>query len=559
MFIYHFSRLIRSKILWSLLALLMVFSFVVADSCSSAIETAQSAGYIDDTAIDRKMVDDAAQTVAILTNADWRIRFSVPRQSQVFGYLLRGSATGELTWQDRREMAWRIIAAQQVAEANGLTLSENGVAKAIMARFADGDGNFNPDYYRAFLSNNSYSVPKLFEQTYGTVWFPAEAAASAVMNAVGWTSPMEQDFALSTRFDKTIARSITIKNTLDPATIALDDAAIQAWYDAHQDDYKVPEVRTIAYVEVPVAPFAEKIVVDDMDAMQYHDDHRDLYKGKDAEGKEITRPFEEVKDQVVAAVRKERGLEEALITANETLLPSLTKEGGLAPLAATYGEVKTIDVRADKPLALQKGSDIIAAVFEMDAEYTPFTAIPGDDVITIVALTKIAEPHTSPIDTVRDSVITAARAAEAEKQQTAAAEAIRAQIQSAIAAGASIEDAVKVLGNADVTLSEVLEFTLADTTTLDAPQGEEILEAAGTLGPASFSDPILSEESSLIVYVEKRIEGDLLAKTTSRQDIVRERTTDAAYQIASDWLAWNLDRCPPTSDGELPLLDEGEE
>ncbi len=558
MFIYHFSRLIRSKILWSLLALLMVFSFVVADSCSSAMNTMQAAGYIGDASISRKTADDANQTVNLLTGNNV---FYLPRQSQLLAYLLRGSLFGELTWQERREMAWRLIAAAQVADANGLTLSENGITEAIMARFADPDGNFNPDYYRAFLSANSYSVPKLFEQTYGTLWFPAEAMTSVVMNATGWVSPMEQEFALSTRFDKTIAHALTLKQTVDPATVTPDDAAVQAWYDAHLKDYDVPETRTIAYVEVPIASFAEKITVEDMDAMQYHDDHRDQFKGKDAEGKEITLPFEEVKDKVVAAVRDERALEEALVYANEVLLPTLTVDTGLAPLAATYGEVKTLELRQDKPVALQKGTDIRTAAFEMDAEYTPFNAIPGTDRVTVIALTKVEAPHTAPLAEVREQVLTAARSAEIEKRKTAAGDTLLSQLTSAMSAGATLEDAVKVIGNADLTLSGALEFTLANDTKIDHPESRAILDAAAELGPQAFSEPILIADGILLVYIDKRIEGDLLAKTTSRQSVVQERATSASFRMASDWLKWNLERCPPTSDaqGELPLLSEGEE
>ena len=68
MFIYHFSRLIKSKLIWGLLALLMVFAFVVADSCRSASPNANVAGFLDGNAVTYQESESAAKTLAILSD-----------------------------------------------------------------------------------------------------------------------------------------------------------------------------------------------------------------------------------------------------------------------------------------------------------------------------------------------------------------------------------------------------------------------------------------------------------------------------------------------------------
>lgn len=551
MFIYHFTKLIRSKLLWAFLALLMVFSFVVMDSCSGRAGGPLAAGYIDGDTIEAKAADDAGQTVTVLTGANV---FYLPRQSQLFAYLLRGERYGELTWQDRRRMSWEILAAGRVAAENGLTLTERGVQEALKARFADPEGNFNPDAYRTFLAVNSYQTPKLFEDTYGAVWFPAESIACAVMNAAGWASPMEQDFELSARYDSTEARLLTLKRAAKPEEITLDDAAVRAWYDGHAADYAVPETREIAYVEVPVASFAEKVTVEELDAMQYHDDHPEFFKGTDTNGNTVTLPFEEVREKAIAKVREERALEDALRHANEVLLPSVASAKSVAALAAEYGAVKTVTVRRDQRPALQNASAVLDAAFEMDPEYTPVNAVSGTDRVYVFALNKVTDPHTAPFEEVREQVLKAAREAEADKRLKAAAENLRTALADALAKGTSLDDAVKTLGDASITLGEPFTFVLDDVKKPDIPEARNVTAAASETAVGALSEPILTDEAAYIACVTARTPGDDLRKLTARQDVVRGLTMAAGFITAGDWLRWNLDRCPPTDvDGNAIL------
>ena len=47
MFIYHFNRLIRNRILWGFFAIIIAVAFVAVDSCFRQPQETQTAGVID--------------------------------------------------------------------------------------------------------------------------------------------------------------------------------------------------------------------------------------------------------------------------------------------------------------------------------------------------------------------------------------------------------------------------------------------------------------------------------------------------------------------------------
>ena len=131
MFIYHFSRLIKSKLIWGLLALLMVFAFVVADSCRSAAPNANVAGFLDGNAVTYQESESAAKTLSILSE----YAYFLPPSAQIFGALMRTDpGESDEAAQARRQAVWKLLAAREVAVNHGLTTTQAG-AEQVLARF----------------------------------------------------------------------------------------------------------------------------------------------------------------------------------------------------------------------------------------------------------------------------------------------------------------------------------------------------------------------------------------------------------------------------------------
>lgn len=552
MFIYHFSRLIKSKLLWGFLALLMVFAFVVMDSCSGSAPTGQALGYLNGEAVGQSLHSDATQTSVMLSG---QAAYYLPRQAQVFAALLREENAGANDWATRRRETWKILAARAVADRQGLAVGQAAAVPVLEMAFAGPDGAFNPQLYRAFLAANNYQVPKLFEDTFANVWLPSQAITLAVFNSVGWVSPMEQDFALSATYDTTVAYAATLKNTLKAETIEVSDADLQAWYDAHQDDYALPEQRRVETVEVPLKAFADKIKVEEMDAMQYYDDHSEEFRGTGTNATK-TLPFEEVKDKAIAKVRDLRALEEALVFANETLVPKAQTKG-FAEAAKGYGEPKTTTLRQDRPFGFQNAGEFFSAIFEMDPEETPLNAIPGTDRVYLARLVEIIPEHIAPLAEVKERVRGDIRRDRLAQRLKTNGETLRNLLQGELAKGTAFDKAVAACKTDGLTATTAMTFTLSEAAQVQIPHRNEIFEAVSLLGEKGLSQPIVTPANELLlVYVAERRPGDALAKATAKTRLAQSLGFGSAFQLTSDWLNWNLDRDPPVTADGVPVLAE---
>lgn len=559
MFIYHFSRLIKSKLLWGFLALLMVFAFVVVDSCDGAASGGLAqAGFIDGKPVSAKMLENASQTRTILES---QTLYYLPQSVQLFGALLRGEDGMSEVWPVRSRQNWKVVAAQRVAERQGIEGSQ-AAGEAVLERlFADPNGAFNPDLYRAFLDANQYSAPRLFEQTFAQTWLPAQTITLAVFNAVGWASPMEQDFALSAMYDQTVAYAATLKNTLKPEAVEISEADQKAWYDAHKKDYALPEQRVIAYVEVPASAFADKVTVEEMDAMQYYDDHNEEFKGSGTNATQ-TLPFEEVKDKAVAKVKAQRALESAQTFANETLVAKAHASGAqdraraLEAAAKDYGKPKQATLRADRPFGFQNARDVVASVFEMDAEENYLNAIPGTDRAYLICLQQVIPEHIPAFEEVKARVLADARKDRMEQRLKTNGETIRGLLADSLAKGTAFADAVAACKVEGLSASTAMTFTLSDAANVTIENRGEVFSAAASLGVKALSEPVITPaEDVLIVYVAERKPGDALKKATARPNMARNLAFSSAFQVASDWLEWNLERDAPVNEKGVPVLD----
>ncbi len=556
MFIYRFSRLIKSKLLWGLLALLMVFAFVVADSCSGTAGGRPIAGKLGETAVDGKTLEDANQTLNILNGEG---AMFLPQAAQIMNALALDGQPLPDDWASRQRAVWKLVAARELGARHGLAVGRAAGEKMIESLFVNpSTGAFSPSFYRTFLAQNNYSNATLFEETYANAWLPAQTATLAVFQSLGWVSPMEQDFTLSAYYDATTVYAATLPNTLKPEAVEVPEADRKAWYDAHPDAYRLPEQRVVAYVEIPASAFADKIVVEEMDAMQYYDDHSEEFRGTGTNAT-VTLPFEEVKDKAIAKVKSQRALEEALLFANETLVPRAGAEG-LEAAAKDYGKPKTATLRQDRPFGFQNARDLIASAFEMDPQETPLNAVAGTDRVYLFRLDKIVAEHVAPYDEVKDRVL-----ADARRDRTAAklrtnGETIRGLLQAALAKGTAFDQAVAACDVDGLTATTAMTFTLsAANADLDIPHRNEILRAVADLGEKAVSEPILTPANEIVlVYVQGRTPGDALAKATAKQNLATNLARNAAFRMTADWMNWNLDREPPMpATGDVPILEQG--
>ncbi len=564
MFIYHFSRLIKSKLLWGALALLMVFAFVVADSCSGP-SMERSVGVLNGEAVDAKVLTDAGTSVMLLnripsnmirSQAEWQVYASTPYAMRSFSGMVRreqlDDEDADAVAQDRQ--VWTLMAARAVAERNGLLATPEGAREVLKRLFVGPDGKFSSIYYANFLGALNVGDETIFEKAFASTWLPAQVATQAVYNSTGWVSPMARAFELSMMYDATTAYAVTMANTLQPEAVQVTEADEQAWYDAHTADYEVPEQRVITYLEVPVTAFVEKATVTDSDAVLYYEDHPEEFHGTGTNATEVL-PFEEVKDKALAKAKDVRGFEDASIYAN-TELAILVEEKGLEALKETYGEPKTATVRMDRLSGFQNAADLIGKVFEMNPDFIPYNIVNGTDCIYVVRLDRVIEKHIAPFAEVKDRVRTEAHADRMAKKIQENGETLRGLLMAELAKGATLEQAVANVKVEGLAVSKPVNFVAADNPTLDITHGAKVLDVAQTLATKTLSEPVTVGNEILFVYVAERHPGDPLVKATHAAEVAKEGLPEEAMGITKAWLQWNLDRDPPTDAEGLPLLLE---
>lgn len=559
MFIYHFSKLIKSKLLWGFLALLMVFAFVVMDSCSGP-SAATTAGYIGEERVDAQAHSDASQSLHLLTETD---ASRLNPDAMVLGAVLAlevGDSSSVDAQENRLRATWSLLAARAVAEPYGIVGNDALAREVIRTSFTDASG-YHGDQFQRVLSMLNYQNESMFIRTYANVFLPAQMIAGTINNAAAWVTPLEVDFVTSVICDTTKAYVVTMENTLLPEAYEPSEEALQAWYNDHSADYMTPEAREIAYVEVPMAQFEEGILIGEDNARDYYEAHLDDFPNPDTNVTDAL-PFEDVRAEIEARLRTQ----EASYLAPETLTEKLEALRAKQPddlitreafdaFVKDYGEVKTATVSQPIAIGFEKGTAVADEVFKLDAEFEPCTVVAGTSKVYIVFLTKITEEHLAPFDEVKARVQTAARKDALEKRLRENGATMRTLLQEELAKGTDLKAFVEAHKAEGLSLSDEQSFILNTTRTLSIPNATEVLQATAQLGVKEVSEPILvAGDNVLLVVVTERIPTDEFAKMARRADFSEQLRQIPGAQKVADWLRWNMARLPITRDLKNPIF-----
>ena len=111
-------------------------------------------------------------------------------------------------------------------------------------------------------------------------------------------------------------------------TASVDDKAVKAYFDAHQDAFKTPEQVSVNYVELSMAEIAAKIPVSEEDMRQYYTEHQDKF---------VSQPEERRVRHILIKVDKDTSDAQALAKI-EDLEKQLKAGASFAALAKKYSQ-----------------------------------------------------------------------------------------------------------------------------------------------------------------------------------------------------------------------------
>ncbi len=538
MFIYHFNRLIRSRILWGFFAIIIAVAFVAVDSCFQSPQDNLTAGKISGKKISASQFDQAVQAIR---------GFGRNRDNETPSSVV-----------DRR--AWEQIAARQTAEKAGLTSSKEEIRSMLReAPGFQGANGFDINRYRMVLADQGLT-PALYENLVAHQL--AMMKSAAIVDAATWVAPMELEDELAAMTDRFTVQVATVSNRFAGVEMRLGEEDYRKFYEANKNTFALPDRVAVRYIAIPVSNFLASVNVPEGDIQEYYDSHVDTYTRMTTNNTTETIPYAEVRGKILAELQMEEARYCASTSATFNIYGKLANAGTNALEIVAAQEKLTIKTTplfgADEPLYwTENAKEFADAAFELDPDRTDsrFGIVKGDFYIYVIEPVQRSPAHTPAYEDVLTDIRSRALAkARTEAFQSYTKE-LRADLQKLVAEGKSFSDAAKAKA---LNTSTSFTYTVSDIQNQNVDNGFSIAYGAMTLKKGDVSEAIpASATQSLFVYVQDRQPGDALAaemmRAQVRTGIARRRNST----LFSDWQAWNLanQKFEPTH----PLTDDDEE
>ena len=135
-------------------------------------------------------------------------------------------------------------------------------------------GQFSADAYHAALRSINMS-PEQFEAEQRE-FVIARQLDRGIFNSA-FVVPGEQDRQVALRNETRELAWVVVPAAQFTGAIQLDEAAIQAYYDANKDFYTTEEHATVDYLELDIEKFAAAVVIDEQRLREYYESNKDRY------------------------------------------------------------------------------------------------------------------------------------------------------------------------------------------------------------------------------------------------------------------------------------------
>lgn len=533
MFIYHFNRMIRSRILWIIFAVVIAFAFLSVDSC-----------YRNPGGGRAERNPNEAGTIA---------GESVSYDEYDFTRRILANTTANLEPAATETQIWAHIAAMRTAKELGLTATRREIAERILAtpEFQIA-GTFDRNRYEQAVAGIGLSVQS-FEhmQAEYIVLYKLMAAVTAGSTA----SQMAIEDELSQYTDTFSLRYATVTNAHAAEEIEITDDDLKDYYERNKSNFDLPDRVQVRYVALPATNFLEAVVLEDADA-----DIQDIYE---SDPSRYTRhgtngveqlTLEEAHDQILEELK----LSEAVHMATTNLV-SFMETLSDADLEAFEWRAKAIGLETKDTALFPYDTQFIpgvesAALDEFKNEAFDLDASRADSTYAVargkrnVYLMRIATndlAHTQPFETVTNTIrplaISEKRIARFDEDAKAALDSIKAAMEGKEDAAAAFADACAGLSLA---VSTNISFKASDESLRDLDHASQIVPAALRMKAGDISDPLKIPGGALIVRLDARTHEESpdssfeLASTRERIANQRSQMSDALF--FSEWMIWNL-------------------
>ncbi len=523
MFIYHFNRLIRSRILWGFFAIVISVAFVAVGSCFKAPQDSLVAGKINGKKISANTFEQAVQAIR---------GFGRNRDNQTAANVV-----------DRR--AWEQIAARLTAEKDGLSASKDEIRAMLReAPGFQGANGFDINRYRMILSEQGLT-PAAYESLVAHQL--AMMKSAALVESATWVAPMEMEDELAAMTDLFTVQVATISNRFATVDMRLTDEDCRKFYEENKASFAQPDRMAVRYIEFPVTNFLKYVSVPEGDLQEYYDSHVNTYTRTTTNKTTETIPYAEVRSKILAELQMEEARYCASTSVTFNIYGKLANAGSNALQVAANQEKLTVKTSPlfgaeDTLYWVENSKEFAEAAFELDPDRTDsrFGIVKGETHVYVIEPIQRSPAHTPSYEEVLNDLRPRAQAKARSEAFQSYAKGLRADLRKLVDEGKSFSEAAKAKS---LNVSTSITYTVSDVQNQKIDNGFSIAYGAMTLKKGAISEAVpASAAQSLIVYVQDRRPGDALAaemmRSQIRSGIARRRNSN----LFSDWMTWNLSK-----------------
>ena len=536
MMISKFHKLIQSRLLWGAFLVIIVFSFViwgmVWPSDLKKAEQANAAGTLDG---------------ATVSHGEFRSAY-------LNTYLARALALGREVQSTPesdavlRRLSWQRLATLREANQLGIVAADAELRSAIRSNFAETNGVFDPARYQAFLQN--VIRPLGFSTAQFEQHLREEIQIQKLAHLIGrqaTVTPLEIHRTFDTLMDTFAVDYVFVGPADVEADVKVSDEDVRKLFDDDPAAFTIPEKRETSYAAFPVADYFDgKLEVSDDDVQDYYELHIADYTtqetGTNGQPREVVADLDDVREGIVAALRRQAAFEKADAAAAELAYRALPDREGTVPEFAAEAEKAGRKAQKLAPFSRFEvpledgGAALAAAAFELapNSYDRVSSTIAGTENVYVLYLENVLEPRVPAFDEVRDQVREVARQKAVAAGLAAKGQAVQEAAAAGIAAGQTFADAV---AGAGAKAQSAESFTGMSGSTSTNEIAQTLVQAVVSYNQGEVTEPVPHGDGLIVAYLKARTPADPATYDSYQSEIASAIRARRGQGLFRDWQA----------------------
>lgn len=513
MLITHFHQIIRHRIVWGVIAIIVslcfLLSFTSMPGCSRNKKGPVTSGV--GKIYGREIGNDEFRSAMFFELG-----------------LSNDRSLDEAQQAQLRRQTWRRLAILETAKRLGLKTSDEEIGQMLgREKGFQSNGSFSQERYREFVRSRGVDLATFEEYLRQNVTI--QKALGAV-ESMAWTAPADLARRLRNLTDTRQLSYVTLSPRQFTGTVAVTEEQALKFYEDARTFFTIPERVRVRYVEFPYASYVPTNFTAEA-IQEYYDLHTDDFvPANSTNAYALPAPLDEVKPVIEARLREQESrflARDAATAFVMDLAPDRTGARRLFDdLAAARGlAVSTTALFAiDEPVpGLEVDSDFQQAAFGLiaeDPELCFSDSIAGSNAAYVIAADERIESRVPPFAEIRDAVMPLATSNAQHQAFLEWAESVRADLVSRSAADSNASPA-SIAGAIGFTVSTTATFTVLESLNTNLFDNANVLVGSTVeLEAGEWSKLLPASNVAYVVHMTSRQPGDPAMISAVRPQLV---------------------------------------